>query len=353
MHGRRRRGIPVIGSVTTLVLCAVNVVGAAGQSPGTGDPLVDSLLATADLPSGLVSQGVDEPPRFDIDDAAFDAHGGTRAVGQVWATEGAPFIIVFDHRMEFPDAAAAAAYLDAAEAILSEADATGLAPVMFEEPIGEHGRHYFGTSQANDPALHFHNYLFHVGPVAAKVFIASGEDVGPEVSATVAAAAVTRMGGQPRPPAGSPAPDATAPLAASDDPGPAAAILQHVPAALRGTCQPLDASGSEIASVSCATGSGVSVLYALYGNGIAVDGDFATVTSGLATPRAGTCAEGPFLGTYEVAGEVVGQLACWTADGAGYLVASDKRIPMIVLLLGREGGTAALEEALTRLAPTP
>lgn len=350
MRGRRRRGIPAIGLVVALL---AGVTGAVAQSAGTGDALVGSLLTAEDLPAGLLSQGVDEPPRFDIDDASFQAQGGIRAVGQVWATEGAPFIIVFDHRMELPDATAAAAYLDSAEAVLSEAAASGLAPVMFEDPVGEHGRHYFGTSQANDLTLHLHNYLFHVGPVAAKVFIASGEDIGPEVSAKVAAAAVTRMGGQPSPPTGSPASDATASPAASGDPGPAAAILRHVPAAQRGTCQPLEPSGTEIASVSCATGSGVSVLYALYGNGIAADGDFATVTAGLATPRAGTCAEGPFLGTYEVAGEVVGQLACWTTDGTGYLVASDKRIPMIVFLMDEDGDLGALEQALAQLAPLP
>ncbi len=361
MHGRRRRGIPVIRSVITLLVCAATFGSAAGQSPETGDPLVDSLLAAVDVPPGLVPQGVDEPPRFDIDDPAFDAQGGVRAVGQVWATEGAPFILVFDHRMEFPDAAAAAAYLDAAEAILSEADATGLAPVMFEEPIGEHARHYFGTSQANDITLHLHNYLFHVGRVAAKVFVASGEDVEPDLAALVAAAAVDRMSamaGAPAPsqaPSGSasPAASASASPGGSGSQGPAATLLDHVPAGIRASCEGLDASGSEITSVACATGSGLSVLYALYANGIAADGDFATITAGLPTPRAGTCTEGPFLGTYDVGGEVVGQLACWTAGDTAYLLASDKRIPLIVFLLGKDAGLAALEQALQDVAPVP
>ncbi|MEZ4597491.1 MAG: hypothetical protein R3C32_12130 [Chloroflexota bacterium] len=327
--------------------------GATAQSPGRPTDLVGSLLTTEDLPPGLVSQGIDEPPRFDIDDASFQALGGLRAVGQVWQRAGGTPLIVFDHRMAFPDADAAAAYLDAAEPILSEAAASGLTPVVSDDPVGEHGRHYAGETVAGDTTVQLHNFLFHVGPVAAKVFV-GGVDLPAGLPAEVAAAAASRMetaAGGPSPAA--PAPSDAASPAPSEASGPIGDVLAHVPASVRATCDEADRSGSEVAVVACTPPDGPAVLYALYDNGIAVDGDFTSITATLPTPRATTCAEGPFLGTYAVGGEVVGQLACWTADDTSYLVASDKRIPMIVLLLGRDGDTAALEEALTRLAPTP
>lgn len=358
MRDRRRRGIPVIGAFLAMLWLAA---GATAQSPGSVDALLDSLLTAEDLPPALSSQGVDEPPRFDIDEASFAANGGLRAVGQVWQKEEGLPLIVFDHRMAFPDAGSAAAYLDAAEPVLSEAAASGLSPVMFEDPIGEHGRHYFGESLAGDMEVQLHNYLFHVGPVAAKLFIA-GVDLPAEVAAELAATAVTRMeaagsgrsiaspgaSGAPSPGAsGAPSPGASA---AS---GPLADLLGHVPQSVRSTCAETDQSGSEVAAVTCAPADGPAVLYALYGNGIAVDGDFARITSGLPTPRAETCAEGPFLGVNTVDGEVVGQLACWTDAGTAYLVAGDKRIPMIVFLLSSDGDLAALESALEGLAPVP
>jgi hypothetical protein len=130
-------------------------------------------------------------------------------------------------------------------------------------------------------------------------------------------------------------------------------LLAHVPGSLRASCEQLGPSGSEIAAVACTSGSGIPVLYSLYANEIAVDGDFARIVSGLATPQAGTCAEGPCVGVYQAGEEVVGQLACWVVDGTAYLVAGDKRIPMVVFLLGADGDLAALEQALPELAPVP
>jgi hypothetical protein len=126
-----------------------------------------------------------------------------------------------------------------------------------------------------------------------------------------------------------------------------------VPPSVRETCNEIDAQGSELAVVSCEPTSGPAALYALYGNGIAVDGDFATITDGLPAERAETCAQGPYLGVYEVEGEIVGQLACWMSESGANLLVSDKRIPMIVFLLSDDLGLAALEQALDDLAPTP
>jgi hypothetical protein len=267
--------------------------------------------------------------------------------------------------MELPDAEAAAAYLDAAEPILSEAQASGLAPVMFTEPVGEDGRYYFGVRPVGDVELQMHNFLFRVGPVAARVFIA-GQELPEGLPTGIATTAADRIAASlrvPASPAASGTPGASVTPAASGSPdasvtpgasaGPLGDLLRHVPASVRATCDSLGVSGSELAAVACSPASGTQVLYALYGNGIAADGDFAQITATIATPRVETCAEGPFLGVYEVADEVVGQLACWTADGTAYIVATDKRIPLIVFLLGEDGDLQALEAALSEFAPVP
>ena len=79
----------------------------------------------------------------------------------------------------------------------------------------------------------------------------------------------------------------------------------------------------------------------------------AAIAGGLPAERADTCAEGPYLGVYEVDGEIVGQLACWTDGSSASLLASDKRVPMIVFLFSSDQGLGALEDALPRFAPIP
>ena len=92
-------------------------------------------------------------------------------MSQAWSSRTSG--VVFDFRMELPSPAAAAAYLDEAEPTLSEADETGLALETDDPAIGEDGRHYTGVTRVGDQAITFDNHLFHIGPVAAKVF-ASG-----------------------------------------------------------------------------------------------------------------------------------------------------------------------------------
>jgi hypothetical protein len=332
------------------------------QSEVPSDPLVSSLLTADDLPPGLGSPGVDEPPRFAIDDASFAANGGERAVGQVWTTEGTPILIVFDHRMEFADAQAAAAYLDAAEAILSEAEASGLAPVMFVEPIGEHGRYYFGVQQAEGSEIQLHNYLFHVGPIAAKVFIA-GSDIEEGAPALIAQAAVDRISASFDRVAASPAASASPSAAVSPAPsgspgagaGPVGDLLTHVPAVIRATCKAHEPTGVAIAEVSCLLDD-IEASYALYPNAIAIDGDFHAITAELPSERTSTCGEGAYLGVFRVGGtddgEVVGQLACWTDDSGATIAATDKRPMVLLMLRDPDGDLSALAEH-SELAPTP
>ena len=63
---------------------------------------------------------------------------------------------------------------------------------------------------------------------------------------------------------------------------------------------------------------GAQVAYDLHQNGIAVDVAFNRLTSDVEVPRAGSCDEGPYRGTYTVDGEVVGQMACWVDQDVAY-----------------------------------
>jgi hypothetical protein len=350
------------------------------QSEAPSDPLVASLLTADDLPTGVGPQGIDEPPRFDIDDASFGASGGERAIGQVWTQmETRPFI-VFDFRMQLPDAQAAAAYLDAAEPILSEAEASGLAPVMFVEPIGEDGRYYFGVQEVEGSEIQLHNFLFHVGPIAAKVFIA-GSDIEEGLPALIAQAAVDRISGSldgvAAPPMASASPAASQGASASPGPGsslgasaspgagaspgaaasagPVADLLAHIPEAIRATCEPHDPTGTPSAEAACLV-DGIEASYALYSNAIAIDGDFRAITAELPAERTSTCGDGVYLGVFRVGGtedgEIVGQLACWTDHSGATIAASDKRSLVLLVLRERDGDLAALAEH-SEFAPIP
>ncbi|MCY7419907.1 MAG: DUF4352 domain-containing protein, partial [Chloroflexi bacterium] len=140
----------------------------APPSP-TADLLVVSLIQEQDLPRDLTAQDVSEPPAFDIDDAAFTAHGGSRAVSRTWQSDVGSIRALFDFRLEFPTTEDAIAYLDAAEPILSEAVASGLSLVEDPQPIGEDARHYSGEVEAEGQTIQFENYLFRVGPVVQGV----------------------------------------------------------------------------------------------------------------------------------------------------------------------------------------
>ena len=110
---------------------------APASGPATGDPLLSGLLDEADLPGLASPLGAQEGSAFDIDDAAFVANGGIRVVSRAWQSLADSGLAgVFDFRMQFPTEAAAAAYLAAAEPMLSEAATNGQSPVPSPPVIG-------------------------------------------------------------------------------------------------------------------------------------------------------------------------------------------------------------------------
>jgi hypothetical protein len=207
-------------------------------SPVAGDDDVSgALLIAEDVPEGLASDGPTHDPQFDFDLADFEANGGLDAVDQVWTlpevTADTAIAVVFDFRFLFPDEASAAAYLDAAEQILSESS-SGLTLRSDGVHVGDDTRHYAGTLSQGDVTIMSENILFRSGPVVAKVYI-TGFDVPFDAAAAIATAAGERTrawleagapgtspaaGGSPRASEASPAasPTAAAP-ARSVEPG--------------------------------------------------------------------------------------------------------------------------------------
>jgi hypothetical protein len=311
----------------TLVSGLLVGLGAPSLAQDDPDALTGTLLQAEDMPDGFTSQGPEEGTDFDIDSGAFTQFGGERIVSQVWTSDTSG--VIFDFRMEFPAAQDAIDYLAAAEATLSEADASGLAPVMFEDPVGEDGRHYFGVTEIDaDRSITFDNYLFHVGPVAAKVFVGS-VDLPQGEALRLAQKAVERMTAYgvddgPSDPGADPAEDPGADTAedpaadpvedpAADPSDPTAALRALVPAAVSDACVPFNSgTAGELAALSCGTADGL-IVYARMSDVAALREAFRVISAGM--PRTGqtdSCAVGQYLGTYPGRGEApLGMVACW------------------------------------------
>jgi len=210
--------------------------------------------------------------------------------------------------------------------------------------------HWSGSAAAGDISVDLDNWVFRVGPMAAKVFVA-GVGLTGGVAGGIASSAVARMAAAGN--GASPSAEASLDPGMSGTPGSGEPAMAHVPPAIAGACSAMDPSGAETSIVSCRVDDHHQAIYALYSNGIAVDGDFSQITGGLAPTTTGSCAEGPYLGPWTVDEEVIGQIACFVDGGQAYLVAGDKRVPMIVFLMRDDPDVVALHERLPELAPVP
>jgi hypothetical protein len=285
-----------------------------GPSTAAPDPLVASLLGAADLPSYLLPEGVEDPTSFDIDQESFAANGGSRAISQAWESEAGPVLAVVDFRMAFPTESDAAAYLEAAEPILSEASDTGL--TLADEPaIADDARHYFGNVDSIGEGLRFDNFLFRVGSTVAKVFVATlgGSEDTP---ASIARAAVAQLGGEPpSTPLGSPehtaAPSSTVSPSASVTA--VAELLAHIPEFIAPACHSDVSPFGSGTALTCTTVDPVAVSYTLMDDMSEVQAAFAEAQASIGVePIEASCAGGPFVGRYDVAGLGTGQILCAT-----------------------------------------
>jgi hypothetical protein len=239
-------------------------------------------------------------------------------------------LAVVDFRMALPSPEAATAYLEAAEPILSEATDTGIG-LVDEPPIADDGRHYSGIVDALGESLTFDVYLFRVGSVAGKVFVAALDGATNE-AATIARATVERMGGTPAPmPSGSAAPPTPAatpsPMASETE---VAELLAHVPEFIAPSCHSDDSPFGTGTALTCQTVDPVVVSYTLMSSVAEVDQAFSEAQASIGvTPEALTCEEGPFVGRYDVAGLGSGQILCATTRTEQVFVWSRDDLPIL------------------------
>jgi len=305
------------------------------------DPLLLGLLDAADLPGLASPEGPEEGTRYDIDDVAFEANGGIRIVSQTWQSlSDGGLAAVFDFRMQFPSAAAAAAYLEAAEPVLSERAATGQQPVPSPPVVGADTRVYGLETTGQSGTVLLRTYLFRVGSVVAKVE-GGGTDVDPATIDALARTAAQRIAAAGPPAPGSPRPAATpSPTAPPTEPLPtgealAALLLEHVPADIGPSCVP-DSQRlwqGELATLVCSEeGSGVTVTYSGFDGADTLAAAFdASLQDIDLSVTAESCDLGPYLGAYEVDDEQVGQVACWAEQGGQAIMWSDERLAILAV----------------------
>jgi hypothetical protein len=313
----------------------------AATAQPSPDPLVLGLLGQDDLPGLSSPLGVQEGTDYDIDEGAFEANGGIRVVSREWQSlADTGLAAVFDFRMQFPSEAAATAYLDAAEAILSEADATGQTPVASPPVIGSDARVYgLETSGADGPVL-LRTYLFRVGHVVAKVE-AGGTGVDAATTDALASTAARRIAAAGPPVSGTPRPAASptsvpppsAPLPTGE--ALAALLLEHVPPAIGPSCvpDPQRLWEGELATLVCTdAGSDVTVTYSGFGSAAAAEAAFdASIAAIDLSDLADSCDTGTWAGSYEVEDEEVGRAACWAEQGGQAVMWSDDRLAIVAV----------------------
>jgi hypothetical protein len=307
----------------------------------TQDPLLAGLLTESDLPGLASPLGPSEGAEFDIDGSAFEANGGIRVVSRTWQSlADSGLAAVFDFRMQFPTDAAASAYLEAAEPVLSEATATGQRAIASPPVVGADSRVYGLETTGDGGTVLLRTYLFRVGPVVAKL-VAGGTGVDAATTDALARSAAERMlaagppvPGSPRPRAtASPTPMATRPLPTGE--ALAALLLEHVPPAIAEGCIPDEQRlwPGELMTLACTDPSGgVTVTYSGFESAeaveAAIDASLADIDVSVVAPA---CDLGTYVGPYQVEGEEVGRVVCWPEQGGQAIMWSDDRLAMLAV----------------------
>lgn len=309
------------------------------------------MLQAEDLPGLTDPLGPQEGTDYDIDDAAFDAHGGIRVTSRVWQASGnSGPTAVFDFRMQFPSDDAAAAYLTDAEPILSESAATGQRPVPSPPVIGSDGRVYGLETTGAEGSVLLRTYLFRVGPVVAKVVVG-----GPQVSASdadaIARAAAARMEAAGPPPTGTPRPTApptstpapTQPLPTGDL---SSLLLAHIPDPIAAGCDADDQRlwQGEVATLVCTdVDQGVTVTYSGFVDVPSLQAAYEDSLASLDISEvAAACDLGTYTAPYRVDGDDVGQITCWSEQGGRAIMWSDERLAILSVAVTRSLDSAGL-----------
>ncbi len=220
--------------------------------------------------------------------------------------------------------------------MLSEAEPSDLVLIRDAPAAGEHHRLYFGANATAGVDLEFHNHLFSVGTIVAKVFVSSRPG-GSQAADAIARAAADRMA---QAQAGGPRSSPAASPAASLDPDAVVALegglTVRVGEDVRGCRGERDrAFRGELAGIAC-TLAGQTLVVRLLDSRANLDRAFTDYTGSPASAR-GACREGPALEPRMADGEQVGQLACYTTDtGERVFIWTDERFDIIAWIVSTD-----------------
>jgi hypothetical protein len=180
--------IPVPASTAAVPSAPTPVTTVASAVDPTSEAAVfASMLQPPDVSPGAESSGIG--PDDDVDLPGWTENGGIRALSQTLFDDA---MTVFDFRWQFPDAASASAFLDAAEADLSEVSDGSQAAAAPVTPVAD-TRYYTFSSNLFTPVVGF-NYLMRHENIVAKVYVSGPEgDVTEQDAARIAQAAGDRM----------------------------------------------------------------------------------------------------------------------------------------------------------------
>ena len=363
----------------SVALSSGSALGQADADPTAEEVAIAAMLQAGDVHRSAASQGVSIVQADDL--PGYTANGGLREVRQTWNAEGGPAEIVFDFRWQFPDADSAAAFLDAAEEVLSEVSTgaeSGSLPRR-QRPLPDTRFYTFADPIFGTGTVGF-NYLMRHENLVAKLYVSGEEDQLSRDRATeIARAAAERMEaaleGAPAPsfeinepspapsPVSSPAVDQSPVPVASPVPSPivvgspaaspvlgdpVAELLSHVPAAVRESCaedataDPPPAESGQLAAVTCSPSEGAVLAFVLFESVEGMDAafdtarDFGRLFGSFAT--AGTCEAGGYDGTWSLADVKAGRLLCHKLQDEAWIVWShpDTRILSIIRQAGAD-----------------
>ena len=331
------------------------------------------MLVPTDVTRSAETNGIDVWLPDDL--PAFTEHGGLRETGQtIAADEGA--VLVYDFRFQFPDAASAEAFLDAAEADLGEVamGAERQALPRSQRPLPD-TRLYRWEDTLFGTGIIASNYLMRLDNLVAKVYVSLGEETAsPEkLAAAIARAAAGRMqaalaGETPSvPPILRPTPSPSAPPSptplpsAPPSPTPVASpvadavsdLLSHVPVAVRDTCaagtvpDEMSALG-ELARVDCTVSDVASITFVAFDSADTMDASYdaarayALLFGSFSSDP--SCAEGGYDGLWSLGDVEAGRIMCHELGGDAVVVWSYPELRILSLIRQQDGDPAAANE---------
>ena len=358
-------GVAVVMAVSAGAVTAAEPVDTTAESVAVAAMLVPTDVARSAETNGISVWLPDDLP-------AFTEHAGLREAGQtIAADEGA--VLVYDFRYQFPDAASAEAFLDAAEADLGEVAMGAERQTLprSQRPLPD-TRLYrwedtlFGTGMIGS------NYLMRLDNLVAKVYVSMDDQTAsPEkLAAAIARAAAGRMrtalaGETPSaPPILRPTPSPFASPGPTSSASPSADavtdLLSHVPAAMRDTCaaDPIASEQSApgvMARLTCPLSDVASVTFVAFGSAEAMDTAYdasrayARVFGSFSSDP--SCGEGGYDGAWSLGDVEAGRIICHELGGDALVVWSYPELRILSLIRQQDGDAAAAGELWLAAGP--